>query len=922
MKMLIEHVIASNGHLAVLDADSALELNTNSNALIKTLDNSCALQIARLRSEAAARFLDGSFPMILLPVPLPPLLPPSAIALPEPAVALANIDDQFYSLEFDRPFIASYCPPTTENKNQSSNQKKSDNIQSKQLADTKSEDADNLKFLYDVITKYRPEKEKDLKHLVQRLKRSRSKWAHDYRIGQEALYEALEKVLIDLKNYTEHSEPFLQRVSKKDVPDYYDVIKNPMDLGTMTKKLHAFEYMSKDEFAADLLLIWTNCLTFNVIPESIYRKHAFAMKRRSLELLKRVPDIKIIVKPQDTTAESESDDDATHENEKETGGRKNFGSKAARRGSVSSESKSTKKNFSTSITSITEMKAGSSSISNYTNSNGIVARDVSPIIIDFGEDNAIHGLTNVDHGAVLDLHIAAESSNTATAPVTVVSNFTFSTDQVAKVVEDVDEDYTEGASVQVKQYLLVTQDIRKENYNSREHALNTPFGERLVVRGTPEKFSEFEQNYNKFCERNRARQNNIHQQLSEHCDEYFLPEITNLGTCLPNISQHPLKRRSSQDSLSGHIEATPDPHSKINASIAKNTEILRRIKEIYAKLVTKLTNEAQYQPIPFCPSKNQPIKPFSSTGANSLDFCMTGEASDAVWTQCTAKLLAHAGFDGIQQSALSLLSDVGQQYLQNLGRTLKLYIDKNNQLLSPEEIFEHTLQANGIERAEKIDLYIRNDIQRFGSKLFDLKKRLTMMYKTVIESGGLEVDNTIKFEETELDAHIMRRKQKKKKIPIELWNRKAENGFKIKRGDIYKTEESTDSTRSEPDSKWHQISVPDVIGLLKPFYEQRAAANELIDDDENETKQKTISKTKSLVKIAIAGRKKAAAVGEIAKQAKQIDKEALKRKREADKAERAKLKDEKKASKKKQVAAAAAAATITGNNGGPSTSTG
>ena len=52
----------------------------------------------------------------------------------------------------------------------------------------------------------------------------------------------------NLKGYTEHSYPFLHRVRKSEAPDYFDVIDNPMDLGTMHKKLRRCEYLSKKEF--------------------------------------------------------------------------------------------------------------------------------------------------------------------------------------------------------------------------------------------------------------------------------------------------------------------------------------------------------------------------------------------------------------------------------------------------------------------------------------------------------------------------------------------------------------------------------------------------------------------------------------------------------------------------------------------------
>jgi hypothetical protein len=43
-----------------------------------------------------------------------------------------------------------------------------------------------------------------------------------------------------------------------------------MDLGTMLRKAKAHVYKSKAEFAADLNLIWNNCLTYNTDPVSLY----------------------------------------------------------------------------------------------------------------------------------------------------------------------------------------------------------------------------------------------------------------------------------------------------------------------------------------------------------------------------------------------------------------------------------------------------------------------------------------------------------------------------------------------------------------------------------------------------------------------------------------------------------------------------
>ncbi|KAL4251521.1 Transcription initiation factor TFIID subunit 2 [Abortiporus biennis] len=46
-------------------------------------------------------------------------------------------------------------------------------------------------------------------------------------------------------------------------PTYYDEIKNPMDFGSMSTKLTEHAYVTMEEFAADVDLIFKNCRTFN-----------------------------------------------------------------------------------------------------------------------------------------------------------------------------------------------------------------------------------------------------------------------------------------------------------------------------------------------------------------------------------------------------------------------------------------------------------------------------------------------------------------------------------------------------------------------------------------------------------------------------------------------------------------------------------
>ena len=60
----------------------------------------------------------------------------------------------------------------------------------------------------------------EVRALMSEVRKNRSKWASEEKVGQEELYEAAEKVLNELRGMTEHSGPFLTKVNKKEAPDY------------------------------------------------------------------------------------------------------------------------------------------------------------------------------------------------------------------------------------------------------------------------------------------------------------------------------------------------------------------------------------------------------------------------------------------------------------------------------------------------------------------------------------------------------------------------------------------------------------------------------------------------------------------------------------------------------------------------------
>uniref|UniRef100_A0A0E0BAJ0 histone acetyltransferase n=1 Tax=Oryza glumipatula TaxID=40148 RepID=A0A0E0BAJ0_9ORYZ len=79
-----------------------------------------------------------------------------------------------------------------------------------------------------------------------------------------------------ITNMNEHPDawPFKEPVDSRDVPDYYDIIKDPIDLKTMSKRVESEQYyVTLEMFVADMKRMFSNAKTYNS-PDTIYYKCA------------------------------------------------------------------------------------------------------------------------------------------------------------------------------------------------------------------------------------------------------------------------------------------------------------------------------------------------------------------------------------------------------------------------------------------------------------------------------------------------------------------------------------------------------------------------------------------------------------------------------------------------------------------------
>ncbi|XP_049783161.1 homeotic protein female sterile-like isoform X2 [Schistocerca cancellata] len=79
--------------------------------------------------------------------------------------------------------------------------------------------------------------------------------------------KACNEILKELfsKKHSGYAWPFYKPVDAEllGLHDYHDIIKKPMDLGTVKQKMDNREYKTAAEFAADVRLIFTNCYKYN-----------------------------------------------------------------------------------------------------------------------------------------------------------------------------------------------------------------------------------------------------------------------------------------------------------------------------------------------------------------------------------------------------------------------------------------------------------------------------------------------------------------------------------------------------------------------------------------------------------------------------------------------------------------------------------
>lgn len=514
---------------------------------------------------------------------------------------------------------------------------------------------------------------------------------------------------------------------------YHIVIKDPMDLGTVSKKLKHCQYKNKKEFGNDLYLIYENCLTYNTNPASEYRKHAIAMKRKTDRLLARVPEISIKERLDDMDDLDDSDEEEI------------------KRGSTRERSMTHE-----SFEEITQH--------HHHHYGGKHPQKGTPLkpLTELDKENEELSMTNeidTDKG---------ELQNQLWREITKKTR--------AKLTTDVEKQYQFEFG---NRHAMHRSSVDMERFSMLEHLHHQPECTKKLIRCSRTAFlrwidrhegfsvydsfdltSEDEDGFDggfffastKKCERPAPTDEDDAIRTDLFLPEYYIasgvPDIVGVPEeyfpfdDLEDEDENPLP------SLDIYPTTQPDPNGLLDI-MEKNIKKLQANRYIYDKCTSirnnipislELSSTLSHDSPPPMVDTGTPI-PSSSHQLTPPSIIVSQKASHQMLQRSLSQVLEHAGFESAQSTALNVLTDLMAEYFSNIGKTARKYWDQHGKDMSGEEILLHTLQENNVDSIHTLETYVTEDIQKYTNRLSDTHRKLESTYQDLITSAISETAN-------------------------------------------------------------------------------------------------------------------------------------------------------------------------------------
>ncbi|KAF4549361.1 Transcriptional activator spt7-like protein [Elsinoe fawcettii] len=593
-----------------------------------------------------------------------------------------------------------------------------------------------------------------LRHLISEVRKGRSKWASEDKVGQEELYEAAEKVLMELKAMTEYSTPFLSRVNKRDAPDYFHIIKHPMDIGSMIKKLKGLQYKSKREFVGDLQLIWSNCLTYNADPNHPLRKKALAMRKETDKLVPLIPDITVRDRAEIEAEERrnqglDNDLDGGEDSDDDRPIMASRGRKApskGKKGPTNSEARKTPKDDQEGTPAAEQKPAMHASTSSLRN-------------------EFVRGESDAPGGEHLSNGFATPPPGNSTPMVNGIHGSQADTMDVDSIppapLEELDEDdaeYKTWKQVTKKDRATAAADrhklFRNDHLNPEEPAiLRTKAGMRRWAR-QQKQYLENQAGAEAQAEADpKQGATSTGESLAEGIEkdhDKTLPDYYEIVTSIPGIADHLRWQEDDQGNVIPQTEqflrllSSSDftsNSSKLTEKMENNMRQMQQTRKICAKIgyVKQLQIQHQsyqnqfpkYDPLPFI---EQEIPALAVSEAGPI---MAPHLARATFQRSVGKIFYHAGFEDFQPAALDAVTDMASHFFTKLVSDFNTFAQEprrksdNKPKFTAEEQLLHALHESGLDM-DGLDSYVKEDMDRLGTKLGVVHERLKSHFTEIL----------------------------------------------------------------------------------------------------------------------------------------------------------------------------------------------
>lgn len=500
-----------------------------------------------------------------------------------------------------------------------------------------------------------------------------------------------------------------------------------MDLGLVAKKLKHCQYKNKREFANDLYLIYENCLAYNTNPGSEFRKHAIAMKRKTDRLLSRVPEISIKERSEQIHHQEHEELDETDDDER------------TRERSMTFES-------------IDEIAT------HHPHYGGKHPQKGTPL----------KPLTELEHE-----EIEISSNNELETDKGELQNRKWreiTKRTRAKLTTDIEKQYQFEFG---NRYALHRSSVDMERFSMLEHLHHQPECTKRLIRCSRTAFlrwidrnegasvydtfdlnSEDEEGFDGgfFSSSLMAANRKCEKPVPTDEDDalrtdLFLPEYY-LASGLPEIEGVPEEylvsdhgdddddeeEEDALPSLDLYPATQPDPHGLL-ASMDHNIELMQQNRSIYNKCMNIRSNTPISTHIPPTESPSPHMMDTGTpipTQVPEQPMVMNHQATDQMLQRTLSQILQHAGFESAHGTALNVLTELMSEYLLNIGKTARKYLDQYGNIMSGEDILLHTLNENNCENVSTLESYVTDDIQKFGNRLVETRRKLESTYQELV----------------------------------------------------------------------------------------------------------------------------------------------------------------------------------------------